>query len=154
MYCRTCGKELVNEAVVCTGCGVPPLIGKKFCQGCGAETSEQAVVCVKCGVSLTTSKVAGNSQQVTKLIQPSNPPKDPTTMCVLSAALAGLGQIILGQTAKGIILFIVSVIALISCICWIGLIAYPLICAVSAIDAHKIATKLKNGKSVEAWEFF
>ena len=52
MYCRTCGKEISDNAVACTGCGVKPLAGNKFCQSCGAETNPEAVVCVKCGVKL------------------------------------------------------------------------------------------------------
>lgn len=52
MFCRTCGKELVEGADFCTSCGVKPLKGNKFCNACGAETRPDAEVCVKCGVRL------------------------------------------------------------------------------------------------------
>lgn len=52
MYCRTCGKQIQDNAVVCIGCGVRPLSGNKFCQHCGAETNSMAVICTKCGAKL------------------------------------------------------------------------------------------------------
>jgi RNA polymerase subunit RPABC4/transcription elongation factor Spt4 len=53
MYCRNCGKEVAEQAVMCPNCGVPPRNGKKFCQNCGAETDVNAEMCVKCGVRLS-----------------------------------------------------------------------------------------------------
>ncbi|MBI4721521.1 MAG: TM2 domain-containing protein [Candidatus Stahlbacteria bacterium] len=53
MYCRTCGKQIQDNAVVCIGCGVRPLSGNKFCQHCGAETNAVAVICTKCGARLS-----------------------------------------------------------------------------------------------------
>jgi len=53
MYCRNCGKEVVEQAVMCVACGVPPYNGKKFCQNCGAETNPVAEMCIKCGVRLS-----------------------------------------------------------------------------------------------------
>lgn len=52
MYCRNCGKEISEQAVICVSCGLPPKAGKKFCQNCGAETTESAEICTKCGVKL------------------------------------------------------------------------------------------------------
>ena len=52
MFCRSCGKNVADQAVVCVSCGCPPRSGSKFCQNCGAETSSAAAVCVKCGVAL------------------------------------------------------------------------------------------------------
>ena len=54
MFCRNCGKEVPEQAVVCVSCGCPPKCGKKFCQHCGAETDPVAEICVKCGVRLAT----------------------------------------------------------------------------------------------------
>jgi hypothetical protein len=56
LFCRTCGKELNEQAVACPGCGVPPLAGNQFCQSCGAQTLPAAAVCVKCGVPLAKGK--------------------------------------------------------------------------------------------------
>ena len=55
MYCKSCGKECLSEAVACTGCGVPPHKGSKFCQSCGEGTNDEAIMCVKCGGSLKKS---------------------------------------------------------------------------------------------------
>ena len=49
MYCRNCGNEMVDEAVVCVKCGVPAGKGKGFCQTCGEAVGEGAIVCLKCG---------------------------------------------------------------------------------------------------------
>ena len=52
MYCRNCGKEISNEAVLCVHCGVPAGKGDSFCSNCGGEVHPEAVICVNCGVSL------------------------------------------------------------------------------------------------------
>ncbi len=52
MFCRHCGKEVAEKAVMCVSCGVPPGRGKKFCQNCGEATAEEAVVCTQCGLRL------------------------------------------------------------------------------------------------------
>ena len=60
MFCRNCGRELDAQAVACTGCGVPPLKGKKFCQNCGQPANEAAEICTSCGVRLAGSSAIGN----------------------------------------------------------------------------------------------
>lgn len=52
MFCRNCGHEMADEAVVCVKCGVPVGKGKNFCPKCGNHTDPEAVICVNCGVSL------------------------------------------------------------------------------------------------------
>jgi TM2 domain-containing membrane protein YozV/RNA polymerase subunit RPABC4/transcription elongation factor Spt4 len=52
MYCRNCGREVAEQALMCVACGVPPRNGKKFCQNCGQETDPNAELCTKCGVRL------------------------------------------------------------------------------------------------------
>jgi TM2 domain-containing membrane protein YozV len=62
MFCRNCGKEVAEQAVVCISCGCPPLKGNKFCQACGilitAAPGLQPDVCVKCGVKLAKDEAA------------------------------------------------------------------------------------------------
>ena len=48
MYCKNCGAELNENAVVCTKCGVLVGEGNKFCPNCGAEPDPLAAICVKC----------------------------------------------------------------------------------------------------------
>ena len=53
MFCRECGKEVVNQNVMaCTHCGVNPRNGKSFCQHCGVKTKDKQIMCTKCGGSL------------------------------------------------------------------------------------------------------
>ena len=42
MFCRNCGSEMHEEAVVCVKCGVPKGSGNKFCDKCGAELKQRA----------------------------------------------------------------------------------------------------------------
>ena len=56
MYCRNCGKQIENKAVVCVHCGVPPMSEKKFCNNCGADTQPNQTTCTSCGVALSTSQ--------------------------------------------------------------------------------------------------
>ena len=86
--------------------------------------------------------------QSTTQIQPPNPPKDPLIAAVLSLLLlGGVGQMYLGQTKKGIIIIVATVV--LACI-GIGF----LVPFVGAYDAYVIGTKLKSGKAVGDMEFF
>lgn len=52
MYCKNCGREIDNRAVVCVHCGVKAGTGTRYCKNCGAQTNPCAVICVNCGCSL------------------------------------------------------------------------------------------------------
>jgi len=56
MYCRNCGKEIDDKAVVCVACGVPPAKSNEYCGNCGAPTDANAEVCIKCGTKISSSK--------------------------------------------------------------------------------------------------
>lgn len=64
MYCKNCGKELLQNANVCTQCGVPAGQGKHFCPHCANATDELAVVCVRCGCPLAPNPYAYPAQNV------------------------------------------------------------------------------------------
>ena len=71
MYCRSCGKEVAENAVVCISCGLAPRLGDKYCQNCGSETQTMQDVCVKCGVRLVktaTSEENAKSRLVAGLL--------------------------------------------------------------------------------------
>lgn len=86
--------------------------------------------------------------QSTTQIAPSNPPKDPIIAAVLSfLLLGGVGQMYLGQTKKGIIIIVATII--LACV-GVGFV----IPFVGAYDAYVIGNKLKEGKSVGDMEFF
>jgi len=83
------------------------------------------------------------------LVMPSDPPRDPTLMAVLSFLVPGLGQIVLGQNVKGIVLCVLGVgLGVTTCI---GGLAGSV---VAIIDAYQIGVKLRNGQPVRQWEFF
>lgn len=153
MHCRTCGQELGEQAVACVGCGCPPLAGNKFCQSCGADTNPAAAICVKCGVALKggSGVARGGGGGGGDRIAASDTPKDPVLMGVLSGCcISGLGQIILGQTIKGIVILLASMALGAVTVGLSVLVTWP----VAGIDAYLIAKKLKEGKTVGPWEFF
>ncbi|MGN1223120.1 MAG: zinc-ribbon domain-containing protein [Christensenellales bacterium] len=66
-YCNYCGKEVVDEAVFCPGCGCSLDKTKpstetniKYCSHCGQEVNTAAVVCIHCGCSLENKTQAKN----------------------------------------------------------------------------------------------
>lgn len=61
MYCRHCGKEIDDKAVICVHCGlmvdpvskhVNEVPSAKFCKNCGKELPPAAVICSNCGVAV------------------------------------------------------------------------------------------------------
>lgn len=150
VFCRNCGKEVAERAVVCVGCGLRPHDSNKFCPSCAAETQPAAVVCIKCGVPLTPARPA-------KAAAGPPQPKDPI-VCALLGLVPGLGQIIAGQVLKGLaILVLAPVVLVIGAVLTLGLFFYigvPLFPLLSAVDAYLVATKMKQGLPVGDWEFF
>lgn len=53
MFCKNCGNQMDNLAVVCVKCGVPAGQGNNFCPNCGAQTVPDATACMQCGVALS-----------------------------------------------------------------------------------------------------
>lgn len=102
MYCRTCGKEVSDNAVACMSCGCDPRKGDKFCPNCGAEVSAAQVVCVKCGVALgqPVAKVAAGK-------------KDKTIAGLLAIFFGSLGlhEFYLGNTTSAIIRLAVTLVS-------------------------------------------
>jgi RNA polymerase subunit RPABC4/transcription elongation factor Spt4 len=56
MYCRNCGNEVSDKAIMCVACGTPPKAGNKYCYNCKAETDPHAEICMKCGVRLQSGE--------------------------------------------------------------------------------------------------
>jgi hypothetical protein len=149
-FCRNCGGQIDPKAEVCLLCGANPRTGTDFCNNCGADTNPKAIVCIKCGCKLSNnnSGLLDNISSGGDFITPPNPPKDPILMALLSGCcIAWLGQILMGQTTKGLVMLAVSIsLALLG----VGLLFWP----IAAVDAFLIAKKLKDGKLVKQWEFF
>ena len=85
----------------------------------------------------------------TMQIQPSSPPKNPIVAAILSLLLlGGVGQLYLGQTKKGIIIIVATV--LLYCAFGLGLIVNIL----GAVDAYMMADKLQKGESIGDMQWF
>lgn len=52
MFCRNCGKDVVDTAEFCPQCGARPLAGTGFCSACGSQTTALSEMCTKCGTRL------------------------------------------------------------------------------------------------------
>ncbi len=60
MYCRNCGKEIVEKEKFCFNCGVKPINGTNFCEHCGNSVNLNAEICVKCGNRLNQTEYSAN----------------------------------------------------------------------------------------------
>ena len=66
MFCKNCGNQMDNLAVVCVKCGVGRGVGMNFCPNCGQQTQPGAFACINCGVSLQAPAAFG--EQKSKLV--------------------------------------------------------------------------------------
>ena len=66
MFCKNCGNQMDDLAVVCTKCGVAAGTGSNFCPNCGQQTAQGAMVCINCGAALNSAaqkNLAGGDQK-------------------------------------------------------------------------------------------
>ena len=80
MYCRNCGNEVSELAVMCVACGTPPKAGKRFCYQCRNESPPSATICMKCGVPLQGNALSNVDS------------KDWLTTLLLCVLLGGFGM--------------------------------------------------------------
>jgi len=84
----------------------------------------------------------------TETIQPSDPPKNPIIVALLSfICLGGVGQIYMGQMKKGIILIVVTLL-----LSWVGI--GFVVWIVGVIDAYMLADKLQKGQAIGDMQWF
>lgn len=98
MFCRNCGNEIDNTAVVCVKCGVAAGNGANFCHNCGAQSAPGAAVCTSCGVAFAQPIPAGEQ-------------KSKMAAGLLGVFLGGLGihNFYLGYIGKGVAQIILTV---------------------------------------------
>ena len=128
MYCRNCGQDVAEQAVMCVSCGVPPRNGNKFCQNCASETNSVAEICIKCGVRLTdrTQDVSPKSRLM-------------ATLLAFFLGCFGVHRFYLGQVGLGILMLLTCG----ACGIW-QLIDFIIVVCGSMRD--------KDGKQVTVWE--
>jgi len=102
MFCRNCGKELNDKAVVCVHCGVRPADGSTHCQACGRETQPGAVVCVHCGAALAKSPAMAKAGADKKIV---------AGVCGILLGALGVHKFILGYTGPGLIMLLVTIVS-------------------------------------------
>jgi len=69
---------------------------------------------------------------------------------LISFFLPGIGELYLGQTIKGVVLFVSFIFLSTISFGLLGLIVWVL----SMIDTYKLQSKLLNGMPIQQWEFF
>ncbi len=62
MFCRNCGHQHEDRAVVCLNCGVAVGTGENFCPNCGNQTIPNAYACTHCGIALSKPVIAGEQK--------------------------------------------------------------------------------------------
>lgn len=139
MYCTHCSEPIAALTEICTKCGVRPYVTKNFCHSCGSKVDCNQAMCIACGSMLKEIKKTQAAESY-----------HPAIIGILSFLLVGLGQIIMGQIFKGLVMLVVSfILTLIT----LGLSSF-IITPINVIDAVLIANKKRQGKQVGKWEFF
>ncbi|MDO5809936.1 MAG: zinc-ribbon domain-containing protein [Methanobrevibacter sp.] len=116
--------------MICKNCGFEIKDENiKFCPACGAPTSPE-------------SQVNDPNLVVTN-------GKNPILAAILSFFIVGLGQIYLGLTKKGIILFIAAVVSGILTLFIIGWILWLIVWGYAIYDAYNSANKMNMGVGVQ-----
>jgi TM2 domain-containing membrane protein YozV len=99
MFCKNCGHEHDNLAVVCMNCGVAVGTGNNFCPNCGIQSVPGACVCPHCGIALVQTQIAG--EQKSKIIAG-----------ILGILLGSLGvhNFYLGYTGKAVAQLLITLL--------------------------------------------
>ena len=139
MYCRNCGSEMTDNAVVCVKCGVAKGAAANYCPSCGSETNPDAAVCVKCGVALKKSSPGSTGVQSEKS-------KMTAGLFAIFLGHLGIHEFYLGNKNKAVIKIIATVISIILTIFGIGILGILGIWAWNIYDAVMIFT----GKRTDA----
>ncbi len=100
MFCKNCGQEMDNNAIVCVHCGCAKNTGASFCPNCGAQTQPNMAFCTSCGGALSGGSMnSASGQQKSKI-----------AAGLLGIFLGGFGvhNFYLGYTKKAVIQLVVS----------------------------------------------
>ncbi|MBE6508104.1 MAG: zinc-ribbon domain-containing protein [Methanobrevibacter sp.] len=151
--CQNCGSEVDEGAKFCKNCGSKMVIEEenangnatRFCTSCGFEMPKDTKFCPECGNS--TSDVPQAVNGTGNAVANSN--KSPELAAILSFLIIGVGQIYLGLTKRGIILFLAAIISGILMLIVIGWITWFIVWIYAIYDAYNCGKKLNNGIVLE-----
>ena len=99
MYCKNCGEQMNDNQAICLKCGVKTGQGEGFCANCGQTVAPGAEVCLSCGVAV--KKAGGDYCKYDKIV-----------IALVCFFLGGLGihNFMLGETKKGIVKIVLSLL--------------------------------------------
>ena len=108
MYCRKCGKEIHDEAVICVHCGCDTMGERtaedKYCKICGKEITEDDMICMGCGCKLSYNIDWGekkhaeqSSQQVPQSYNRDEQGEDKTGVGVALGLFLGIIGLVIGM---------------------------------------------------------
>ena len=95
-------------------------------------------------------------KQNISVVTPDKLALEPNIACLVSIIIVGLGQMINGQLEKGLLLLfggMVAVLVISFITCGIGVVIYPLLIVISALDAYNCAKRMQIGESLGKYEF-
>ena len=153
VICQSCGSEVEDGAKFCKNCGSEVIVEEentnvsetKFCANCGFEMPQNTKFCPQCGTPTGgVPQVANNTNNAIV-----NSDKSPGLAAILSFLIVGLGQIYLGLTKKGIILFVAAIISGFLMLVIIGWITWLIVWGYAIYDAYNSGEKMRNGIPVE-----
>jgi len=97
---------------------------KKFCSNCGAQIDPKAEICPKCGVRVASPIFTEKN--------------NPAIAAVLSFFIIGLGQLYLGRSKRGAVMFIAGIVLAITSFLVLPGIALVILWLLGIIDAYKL----------------
>lgn len=170
-FCKNCGSQIIEKQdenkedtkfKICDNCGFKMDEDIKFCPKCGSKvtekqdadsTAQEFKFCANCGFKMDKNNKfcpnCGSSPDNPQPAMPIQSDKSSGLAAVLSFLIIGLGQIYLGLTKRGLILFVLAVISGFLMLIYIGWIIWLFVWIYAIYDAYNSGEKIKNGEYVE-----
>ena len=170
-FCKNCGSQIIEKQdenkedtkfKICDNCGFKVDEDIKFCPKCGSKvtekqdadsTAQEFKFCANCGFKMDKNTKfcpnCGSSPDNPQPAMPIQSDKSSGLAAVLSFLIIGLGQIYLGLTKRGLILFVLAVISGFLMLIYIGWIIWLFVWIYAIYDAYNSGEKIKNGEYVE-----
>lgn len=147
-YCTNCGKEINEQAEICTGCGVRQGQVKNYCYNCGNSIAANQEMCLHCGINPKKIRkpkaqivgASGNKGNINVILS-----------AIVGYVIPGLPSILwLNQKAKGVSLIIAAVV----CLFLLPVIGNIILGIFTAIDAYQLSKRVNFDESLGDWTFF